>query len=64
MKKIIILLAALIVTGCMPRRYAYKVTFVNGEVEYFELNYKPAKNAKSIQYEGDEIIGVKSIERL
>ena len=64
MRKIFILLAVFALTGCMSTKHPYKVTFQNGEVEYFELDYKPAKNAKSIQYEGDEIMGVKTIEKL
>ena len=53
-----------VLVGCMPTKYAYKVTFTNGSVEYFELDYKPKQNATSITYENDVIIGVKKIERI
>ena len=47
---------------CAPRRYVYKVTFTNGSYDYYDLNYKPKKGAKSIEYNGETIIGVDSLE--
>jgi hypothetical protein len=38
------------------------VTFTNGDVEFYELNYKPKKGAKTIEFEGQTIMGVESIE--
>ena len=49
--------------SCTPHKYVYRVEFNNGEVEYFELNYKPKPDSKTIEYEGDVIIGVKKIEK-
>lgn len=49
--------------GCAPKRYAYKVTFANGEYEYYELNYKPKADSKAIEVDGETILGVKQIER-
>ena len=50
--------------GCSPAKHVYKITFGNGDVEYYELDYKPKKEAKTIEYEGESILGVKSIERI
>ena len=66
MKKIItlVLLTSALLSGCAPKIYPYKVTFVNGDVEYFELKYKPKPDCTFIEYEGDTIMGVKSVERI
>lgn len=48
--------------GCTPKAYAVKVTFSNGTSDYYELNYKPKKGAKSIEYEGNTILGIESVE--
>ena len=58
---IIILAILAIATGCAATR-PYKVTFTNGDVEFYELNYKPKKGAKTIEFEGQTIMGVESIE--
>jgi len=50
--------------GCMPTKHAYKITFNNGCVEYFELDYKPKPTDTTIEYQNDIIIGVKKIERI
>jgi hypothetical protein len=65
MKRIIIIGAALIciACGCASTR-AYKVTFGDGSVEYYELNYRPKPTDKSIHYDGQDILGVKKIEKL
>ena len=63
MKKTIIALVSVILCGCATTR-SYKVTFENGEIEYFNLDYKPKKGANSINYEGDTILGVKLIEEI
>lgn len=58
-----ILIIALILTGCAAGRKAvYRVTFLNGDSEYYELDYRPKKNATSIEYEGETIIGVTEVE--
>jgi uncharacterized protein YceK len=62
MKKMIILFAIIaICSGCTAIR-PYKITFTNGYVEFYELDYKPKKGAKSIEYRGETIFGVESIE--
>ena len=58
---IIILAILTIATGCAATR-PYKVTFTNGDIEFYELNYKPKPGAKTIEYEGQTIMGVESIE--
>lgn len=50
--------------GCAQKRYVYKVTFKNGTYDYFDLNYKPKKGATSIEYNGETIIGVDSLEMI
>lgn len=50
--------------GCAHKRYVYKVTFKNGTYDYFDLNYKPKKGATSIEYNGETIIGVDSLEMI
>ena len=52
------------IESCAPRRYTYKVLFENGDAEYYELTYKPKKDTKAIEYDGETIIGVESIERV
>ena len=42
--------------------YPYKVTFADGTVEYFELPYKVKKESKSIEYNGETILGVDTVE--
>ena len=65
MKRIILLsITILALSGCTPKLYPYKVTFVNGDVEYFDLKYKPKPDCTFIEYEGDTIMGVKSVERI
>lgn len=51
------------VVGCAPTLRTYKVTFKDGSVEYYQLNYKPKKSDTSINYEGETIIGVTKIEK-
>lgn len=60
MKKLVFA-GLLLLSGCSPK--IYKVTFVDGTYEYFELK-KPQKNAKSIEYNGETILGVEKIEKL
>ena len=59
-----ILLACSINVGCTPHKYIYKIEFSNGDVEYFELNYKPKDDSKSIEYNGETILGVNKIEKI
>ena len=55
---------ALSIAGCAPHRYTYKVTFANGDYEYYELNYKPKADSKAIEYDGETLLGVERIERV
>lgn len=51
--------------GCTTTKYyPYKVTFNDGSVEYYELPYKVKKDSKTIEYEGETILGVKETELL
>ena len=50
--------------SCTPKAYPVKVTFRNGTTEYYELQYKPKHDAKAIEYDGQTIIGVESVEIL
>lgn len=64
---ILLMAITLLVMGlqsCSPITQAYRIEFKNGNVEYYELDYKPKKNATSIEYKGDIIFGVQSIERI
>lgn len=61
---LIALVAMWILSGCMAQKHAYKVTFKDGTVEYYELNYKPKSDAKAIDYEGHTILGVDRIEKI
>lgn len=63
MKKLLII-STMMVIGCTPAKHVYKVTFNNGDVEYYELNYKPKKGATAIDYNGETILGVEAIERI
>lgn len=62
MKKIMVAVAVILVAGCKPIERTYKVTYKDGNYEYYNLNYRPKSNAKSIEYEGQTILGVESIE--
>ena len=53
-----------ILCGCAPRKYAYKVTFDDGSVEYYELTYKLKTGAKAIDYDDETICGVKEFEKV
>jgi hypothetical protein len=66
---LIALLAAAIVFICIglegcttTKYYPYKVTFNDGSVEYYELTYKVRKDSKAIEYNGETILGVDSVE--
>lgn len=61
---LMLVLLAFMAEGCTTSRYSCKVTFQNGTVDYYELTYKPKKDAKAIEYDGETIIGVQSIEIL
>lgn len=58
-----ILLACSINISCTSHKYIYKIEFSNGDIEYFELNYKPKKDSKSIEYNGEIILGIDKIEK-
>ena len=53
----------LLVSACHASRI-YRVTFTDGSYDYYELNYRPATDATSIDYNGETILGVQKIERL
>lgn len=63
MKKLLII-STLMLAGCTPVKHVYKVSFSNGEIEYYELDYKPKKDAKAIEYDGETIFGIEIIERI
>lgn len=60
---LMILLICFIDISCTPKKYIYKIEFSNGDIEYYELNYKPKNNSKSIEYNGEIILGVSKIEK-
>lgn len=57
------LIALCVATACRPMR-VYRVTFSDGTYDYYELNYRPASGATSIEYQGETILGVEKIEPL
>ena len=57
------LIALCVATACRPMR-VYRVTFIDGTYDYYELNYRPANGATSIEYQGETILGVEKIEPL
>lgn len=65
---ILILIGAIIflminIGGCAANKtYIYKVTFENGNYDYYQLTYKIKKGSKAIEYDGETIIGVKEFE--
>ena len=65
MKKLTILLFSLLfLFSCTPTKRVYKVTFKNGDIEYYYLPYKVKEGSKSIEYEGETILGIESIEEI
>lgn len=60
---LMVILICFIDISCTPKNYIYKIEFSNGDVEYYELNYKPKKDSKSIEYNGETILGIDKIER-
>lgn len=59
-----IVVLCVVLTGCAPRKYIYRVTFTDGNYDYYELNYKPKADSKAIEYDGETILGVQKIERV
>lgn len=59
---IIVFMALAILWSCTCTR-PYKVTFRDGSVEYYNLNYKPSQYDKYIQTSDGTYIGVIKIER-
>ena len=57
------LIALCVATACRPMR-VYRVTFSDGTYDYYELDYRPANGATSIEYQGETILGVEKIEQL
>ncbi len=53
--------AGLLVQSCVSTK-TYKITFQNGDIEYYNLDYRPKKDAKSIEYGEETILGIKEIE--
>ena len=64
MRKAVVITAIVALVGCAPTAHTYKVTFTNGNVEYFNLYYKPAPDAKTIEYDDEVFMGVEKIERI
>lgn len=48
----LLLLSVLTIIQCSPTSRVYKVKFTDGSVEYYHLDYKVKKDAKSIEYNG------------
>jgi hypothetical protein len=48
--------------GCKAQSRVYKVTYENGDTDYFELNYKPKASDNFIEYNGETILGINKIE--
>ena len=64
MRKFMLLLAlAMLLQGCKATHY-YRVTFQNGETDYFTLPYRVKKNAKTIEVDGEIILGIETIEEM
>lgn len=60
----LLLLSALTIIQCSPTSRVYKVKFTDGSVEYYHLDYKVKKDAKSIEYEGETILGIECFEEI
>ena len=63
MKKLILAILAFALVGCVPSKRVYRVEFGDGSYEYYELDYRPKTTDRSIQYEGQTILGVEKIEQ-
>lgn len=61
---LIVLVTMWVFFGCAPRKYAYKVTFTDGTVEFYELNYRVKPGAKAIDFDDETICGVKEFEKV
>lgn len=59
----IVIIVAVLLSSCSATR-PYKVTFANGDVEYYELDYKPKATHKYIRTQDGVHIGVTKIERV
>lgn len=64
MTTFLLLLSALTIIQCSSTSRVYKVKFTDGSVEYYHLDYKVKKDAKSIEYEGETILGIEAIEEI
>lgn len=64
MKHFLIIGATALASACTPAKHVYKVTFHNGDVDYYELDYRPKKDAQSIEYDGETILGVEKVEKI
>lgn len=63
MRKMILAILAFALVGCVPSKRVYRVEFKDGSYEYYELDYRPKDGAKSIEYDGQTILGVEKIEQ-
>lgn len=66
MKKVVtmLILGTTLLSSCVSQKRVYKVTFGDGTYNYFELRYKPAPDSKSIEYDGQTILGIEKIEKV
>lgn len=64
MKFMALVLSCLLMAGCQCQKHVYRITFNNGDVEYYELDYKPKPGAKAIDYNNETILGVEKIEKI
>lgn len=63
LKYVVAFAAVFTFTSCATAPKVYRVTFSNGDVDYYELNYRPKAGATSIEYDGTTIMGVEKIEK-
>lgn len=64
MKVLALVLFCLLLAGCQSQKHVYRIIFKNGDVEYYELDYKPKAGATAIEYEDETILGVEKIEKI
>lgn len=64
MRRVIIILAIVLLAGCVPAKRFYRVEFGDGTYDYYELNYRPKATDRAIEYDGETILGVEKIEQI
>ena len=64
MKVLALVVFCLLLAGCQNQKHVYRITFTNGDVDYYELDYKPKAGANTIKYYDETILGVEKIEKI